>query len=394
MRKISADKVFTISGELIDDAVLICDNDGIILKIAERAEFDHSELEIYNGVLVPGFINAHCHLELSHMKAKVDTGSGLIDFIKSVVTKRNVEQEIIFDAIEKAEAEMLEAGIVAVGDISNVPDTFAQKSKGNLKYYSFVEFFDFLQNQNAEAEYEKYKAVYDALPLARGSKKSCVPHAPYSVSEKLFSLINEANKGDVKTISIHNQETPPENELFLHGSGGFVDFYGQFGISLNSFQPNGRPSIHYALEQMDSIHRTLFVHNTLTTANDIKFAQNWNPNVFWASCPNSNLYIENNLPNYNVFIDACAKVCLGTDSLTSNWQLSILSEMQAIAKYQSYVSDEILLTWATLNGALALGFEDELGSFEVGKKPGINLLYGYEAGSRLISDKTLVKRLI
>jgi cytosine/adenosine deaminase-related metal-dependent hydrolase len=328
------------------------------------------------------------------MKAKVDTGTGLIDFIKSVVTKRNVEQDIIFDAIEKAEAEMLEAGIVAVGDISNVPDTFTQKSKGNLKYYSFVEFFDFLQNQNADAEFEKYKAVYDALPLAAGSKKSCVPHAPYSVSEKLFSLINEVNKGEVKTISIHNQETPPENELFLHGSGGFVDFYGQFGISLNSFQPNGRPAIHYALQHMDSMHRTLFVHNTLTTENDIRFAQNWNPNIFWASCPNANLYIENSLPNYNVFIEAGAKVCLGTDSLTSNWQLSILCEMQAIARYQSYVSDELLLTWATLNGALALGFEEELGSFEVGKKPGINLLYGYEEGNRLIGDKTRVKRLI
>ena len=394
MRKISADKVFTNNGQFVDNLALICDNEGKILKIADRSDFDHSELEIYSGVLVPGFVNTHCHLELSHMKAKVDTGTGLIDFIKSVVTKRNVEQEIIFDAIEKAEAEMLEAGIVAIGDISNVPDTFTQKSKGNLKYYSFVEFFDFLQNQNADAEFEKYKAVYDALPLAAGSKKSCVPHAPYSVSEKLFSLINEVNKGEVKTISIHNQETPPENELFLHGSGGFVDFYGQFGISLNSFQPNGRPAIHYALQHMDSMHRTLFVHNTLTTENDIRFAQNWNTNVFWASCPNANLYIENSLPNYNVFIEAGAKVCLGTDSLTSNWQLSILCEMQAIARYQSYVSDELLLTWATLNGALALGFEDELGSFEVGKKPGINLLYGYEEGNRLIGDKTRVKRLI
>ena len=394
MRKISADKVFTNNGQFVDNLALICDNEGKILKIADRSDFDHSELEIYSGVLVPGFVNTHCHLELSHMKAKVDTGTGLIDFIKSVVTKRNVQQEIIFDAIEKAEAEMLEAGIVAIGDISNVPDTFTQKSKGNLKYYSFVEFFDFLQNQNANAEFEKYKAVYDALPLAAGSKKSCVPHAPYSVSEKLFSLINEVNKGEVKTISIHNQETPPENELFLHGSGGFVDFYGQFGISLNSFQPNGRPAIHYALQHMDSMHRTLFVHNTLTTENDIRFAQNWNTNVFWASCPNANLYIENSLPNYNVFIEAGAKVCLGTDSLTSNWQLSILCEMQAIARYQSYVSDELLLTWATLNGALALGFEEELGSFEVGKKPGINLLYGYEEGNRLIGDKTRVKRLI
>jgi cytosine/adenosine deaminase-related metal-dependent hydrolase len=394
MRKISADKVYSISGEFLDNTVVVTDNTGVILKIADRSEFDKTELEIYNGVLVPGFVNAHCHLELSHMKAKVDTGTGLIDFIKSVVTKRNVEQEIILEAIEKAEQEMLDAGIVAVGDISNVPDTFSQKSKGNLKYYSFVEFFDFLQNQNAVAEYEKYKAVYDALPLAPGSKKSCVPHAPYSVSEKLFALINEANSGEIKTISIHNQETPPENELFLKGSGAFVDFYGQFGISLDSFQPNGRPAIHYALQNMDSRHRTLFVHNTLTTADDIRFAQNWNPNVFWASCPNANLYIENSLPNYNLFIETAAKVCLGTDSLTSNWQLSILSEMQAIAKYQSYVTDEILLSWATLNGAQALGFDDELGSFEVGKKPGINLLYGFESQERIIGDTTRVKRLI
>jgi cytosine/adenosine deaminase-related metal-dependent hydrolase len=180
----------------------------------------------------------------------------------------------------------------------------------------------------------------------------------------------------------------------MQGSGGFVDFYGQFGISLNSFQPNGRPAIHYALQNMDSRHRTLFVHNTLTTADDIRFAQNWNPNVFWASCPNANLYIENNLPNYSFFLETDAKVCLGTDSLTSNWKLSILSEMQAIAKYQSYITDETLLSWATLNGALALGFEDELGSFEVGKKPGINLLYGFEDSSRIITDNTIVKRLV
>jgi hypothetical protein len=108
----------------------------------------------------------------------------------------------------------------------------------------------------------------------------------------------------------------------------------------------------------------------------------------------ANLYIENNLPNYSFFLETDAKVCLGTDSLTSNWKLSILSEMQAIAKFQSYITDETLLSWATLNGALALGFEDELGSFEVGKKPGINLLYGFEDSSRIITDNTIVKRLV
>lgn len=394
MRKISADKVYTISGEIINNGVVVTDSEGKILKIGQRSEFDSSELEIYKGAIVPGFVNTHCHLELSHMKDKVDTGTGLIDFIKGVVSKRAVEQEIILDAIEKAEEEMLSAGIVAVGDISNVPDTFVQKSKGNLRYYSFVEFFDFLQNQNATTEFEKYKAVYDALPLAAGSNKSCVPHATYSVSEKLFALINEANKGQIKTISIHNQETPPENELFLYGTGAFVDFYGQFGISLSDFQPNGRPAIHYALQQMDSMHRSLFVHNTLTSADDIRFAQKWSSNVYWATCPNANLYIENSLPKYAVFLETDAKVTIGTDSLTSNWQLSVLSEMQTIAKFQSYVPDETILKWATLNGAEALGFEDELGSIEVGKKPGINLLYNTEPSERLISALTKVKRLI
>jgi cytosine/adenosine deaminase-related metal-dependent hydrolase len=394
MRKISADKVYTVSGAVIEKGVVVVDNDGKILEISTRDKFDSTELEIHEGVLIPGLINTHCHLELSHMIGKVDTGTGLIDFIKGVVSKRNVEHEIILEAIDKAEKEMLDGGIVAVGDISNVTDTFAQKNKGNLRYYTFVEYFDFLQNQDAQREFDKYKAVYDQLELKNGSKKSCVPHAPYSVSEKLFSLINEANKDEISTISIHNQETPPENELFLHGSGGFVDFYGAFGINMNNFKPNGRTAIHYALEQMDSRHRTLFVHNSLTTTDDIRFAHRWNPKTYWATCPNANLYIENRMPLYKNFLDTDAKVTIGTDSLTSNWSLSILSEMQTIARFQSYVSDETILKWATLNGAEALGFEADLGSLEIGKKPGINLLYNFDKDSRLLNQNTKIKRLV
>ena len=394
MRKISADIVYTISGSPITEGVVVLDSNGKILSVGNRRDFDSTELEIYQGVLVPGFVNTHCHLELSHMKSKVNTGTGLIDFIKGVVSQRAAEAELIQEAIENAEAEMLAGGIVAVGDISNVPDTFVQKSKGNLRYYSFVEFFDFLQNQNAQVEFDKYKAVFDALPLAKGSFKSCVPHAPYSVSEKLFALIKEVNSGNTSTISIHNQETPPENELFLKGSGGFVDFYGQFGIDMSTFKPNGKSAIHYAIEHMDNNHRTLFVHNTLTTVDDISFAQNWNSEVYWATCPNANLYIENNLPNYKSFLDTNAKVTIGTDSLTSNWQLSILSEMQAIARFQSYVPTETILRWATLNGAEALGFDAELGSIEAGKTPGINLLYNTNGSNNLLGEDTRVIRLV
>ena len=117
-----------------------------------------------------------------------------------------------------------------------------------------------------------------------------------------YALINELNSDDC-TVSIHNQETPPENELFYTKSGGFIDFYNAFGFSLDQFEAIGKGSIYYALEHMNPNNKTLFVHNTLTTIEDINAAQNWSENVYWATCPNANLYIENRLPNYQNFID-------------------------------------------------------------------------------------------
>lgn len=393
MRKIAADLILPVSLKPIRKGVIIVDEEGKVLKIDDQRNYNPADLEIYEGVIVPGFVNAHCHLELSHMKGKVDTGKGLIPFITDVVTKRAASTDEISEAIAKAEKEMIENGIVAVGDISNVTDTFSQKAKGNLRYYTFVEFFDFLQDKSASTEFEKFKAVFDELELAEGSQKSLVPHAPYSVSKKLFQLLNEANDKNNLTISIHNQELTAENDLFLSKTGGFIDFYNSFGVSLDNFEATGKTAIYYALANMNPNHKTLFVHNTKSSIEDIRAAQAWgNDNVYWVTCPNANLYIENSLPDYRHFIDTNANLTIGTDSLTSNWQLCILEEMKTIAKYQSYIPFDMMLRWATLNGAEALGFDDTLGSIEVGKKPGLNLL---NLGKDLkLSANTTVKKLI
>ncbi len=393
MHKFSADRVFPVSSAPIEKGVLITDDAGQILAIERREQHDPASLQILPGVLIPGFVNTHCHLELSHMKGKVHTGTGLIPFITGVVTQRNAAAEVIADAIEQAERDMLAGGIVAVGDISNAPDTFAVKAKGRLRYYTFVELFDFLQEAGSDKTMADGTAVYEQIELAAGSRRAMVPHAPYSVSTSLFQKIRDFNPASGITISIHNQETPPENELFLHKTGGFIDFYGKFGISLDVFQATGQPSIYYALEHLNPQQRTLFVHNTLTTRDDIRAAQSWSEQVYWASCPNANLYIENRLPDYQAFLDTDGRVTIGTDSLTSNWQLSVLEEIKTIARYQSYVPFETLLQWATLNGAQALGFDDTLGSFEVGKKPGVLSLQGLNAGGRLGGD-AWVERLI
>lgn len=391
LRKITADCIYPVSSIPQENGVVVVDDTGRIVALDHRDNFDPTELEYYPGVIVPGFINTHCHLELSHMKGKVNTGTGLIPFITGVVTQRDAVAEVIQAAIAQADAEMAAGGIVAVGDISNVPDTFFQKSKSALRYYTFVEMFDFLQEENAQATFDRYQQVYETLELPAGHRKAVVPHAPYSVSKKLFQLINAENAGQQATISIHNQETPPENQLFLDGKGAFLDFYGKFGISLAEFEPNHLSSIYYLLENADPAHRTLFVHNTLTTVADILAAQAWSAHTYWCTCPNANLYIENRLPYYQHFLDTGARVTIGTDSLTSNWQLSVLEEMKTIARLQSYVPFETLLQWATLNGAQALGFEEELGSIEPGKRPGLNVLN--LGADRRLRAETQVKRV-
>lgn len=370
MNKYTADLIFTLTGEPLKEHVITTGEDGEILNIDALSNHDSGSVKVYKGIITPGFVNTHCHLELSHMKGLVDTGTGLLEFIGNVVKYRDFPQDQIQDAIEKADQEMYDEGIVAVGDISNKIDTAQTKRKSKINYYTFVEMFDFMQSSMTEATIDQYKSVFNGHSDEDGNKKCFVPHAPYTVSEGLYEYIRNENY-QYDTVSIHNQETPHEDELFLKKTGGFIDFYNNFGFSLDKFDATGKSSIHTAMSYMNAMVKTLFVHNTMTTAEDIAKAHDWNYRTYWATCANANLYIENRLPNYQAFLDQNAKMTIGTDSLTSNWQLSILEEMKTINKYKSFIPFETLITWACKNGAEALGYEDNFGTIEIGKRPGL-----------------------
>ena len=397
----TADYVFPITSAPIKNGVVAVEADGTIAAVLDPASPTYSAPasapEKHAGILIPGFINTHCHLELSHLVGKSQTGKTLLPFLVDVVTMRASDPAEIAAAIARWDAYMWEQGIQAVGDISNALDTAAVKDRSPIRYYTFVEMFDFLQAERAQASYEGYKAVYDGQSTAGGNRKSAVPHAPYTVSDPLYGLINATNTGG-ETVSIHSEETPAEEELFRDGTGPFHPFFAGFGASIADFQPTGKSSIHHAISRMDPTKRTLFVHNTLTDAEGIRAASEWGQNgVYFATCPNANLYIENRLPRYDVFLAEGAKVTIGTDSLTSNWQLSVLEELRTISRYQSYVPFADLLRWATINGAEALQFDDELGSLETGKKPGVLVLTdleGTEPADFRIGNATQVRRIV
>ncbi|MEM9528151.1 MAG: amidohydrolase family protein, partial [Bacteroidota bacterium] len=375
----TADYLYPITSPPIKNGIIGLDEEGRITEILNPASptfiAPAAAPKKHTGILIPGFINTHCHLELSHLVGKSQTGKTLLPFLVDVVTMREMPQEAIDQAIIAQDRYMWQQGIQAVGDICNKTDTAAVKRSSPIRYYSFVEMFDFLQPERAEASFAGYKEVYDQQAgTASGNAKSAVPHAPYTVSDPLYSLINSVNDG-TETVSIHNQETVAEDELFLTGGGAFEAFFAGFGASLDHFKATGQGSLFHALQHLDPRNRTIFVHNTLTTAKGVRAATEWGKNgVFWATCPNANLYIENRLPRYDMFLAEDAKVTVGTDSLTSNWQLSILEELKTISKYQSYVPFATLLEWATINGAEALQFAQDLGSLEVGKTPGLLVL--------------------
>ncbi len=376
----------------LENAVVITDENGKIQAIDAVENHDAASIQFFDGIIVPGFINSHCHLELSHLQGVAQTGTGLIGFITQVIQNRNHPQEVIQAAIEREEKNMIDNGIVAVGDISNTTDSFFQKQKEHLFYYTFVEYFDMFQKERTASIIEQYDSVFHKLTTTEKNKISKVPHAPYSVSEQLFSYLIEQQQA--KTISIHNQETRAENELFLKKTGDFIAFYAQFDLQTTEIPNTNHASIYYALKFLHQKNKNLFVHNTLTVKEDIEAAhqQLGKENVFWATCPNANLYIENQLPNYRNFIETNAQVCIGTDSLTSNWKLNILEEMKTILKYQSYLSFEEVLTWATLNGAKALGFDAVLGSIEVHKMPGLVWIDNIENG--MLTNQSSSKRII
>ena len=333
-----------------------------------------ADAEWFDGVISPGFINCHCHLELSHMKGHIPKHTGLVDFVLKVVNERHYEEAEILSAVAKAEDEMLQNGIVAVGDICNNTITIPQKKKGRLHYHNFIEASGF-PPAVAELRFKRAKDLYDEYASGLPAN-SIVPHAPYSVSPDMFSMINSFPGNELLTI--HNQEIAAENELFEKGSGDLTRLYQTMGIDISFFRPSGKSSLQTCLPYLNSATTLLLVHNVCTTAEDLRFitsqTSSLRPQTFICLCPNANLYISNLLPDIGLLLQYGCDMVLGTDSLASNDQLSILEEMKTLQKNFPALELSTLLKWATSSGAKALHTEKQLGGFEKGKKPGIVLV--------------------
>ena len=385
------------------DNVLIADEKGKIERIVNIKDAGEN-IQQLDGILTPGFINCHCHLELSHMKGLVPTQTGLVDFIFKVVNERHFPEEEILDAIAKAEDEMLANGIVAVGDICNNILTIPQKQLQRLAYYNFIEVSGWIPSV-AQVRFERSLGYYHSFKQLQTPnpkpQTALSPHAPYSVSDELWQLMSPYFENN--TVTIHNQETNFEDDLFKKGKGDFTRMYGMMNMDTSFFQPTGKSSLQSYLHKLDKAKQVILVHNTFTKEEDVAFVslepayqtdrlgvRSWD--FFYCLCMNANQYIEQAIPPINMFRKNNCQLVIGTDSLASNWSLSVMDELKTIAKHFPAIPLNELLQWATINGAKALQMDAILGSFEKGKKPGVLILEHLE--NNRLGKKSSVKRLI
>jgi aminodeoxyfutalosine deaminase len=388
MRKIHATYLIDATGSIVRDKVVFLNDEGTIEAVKTFDEQVSEDTEHYEGLLCPGFINAHCHLELSYLKSKISPQKGLVSFISEVLKIRNDESPEAVEAMHDAEQEMIENGIVAVGDISNDTLSFYLKSKNNLRYHTFIECFG-LNAQRANDYFFQSKKILDEACHKRLAA-SISPHAPYSMSDELFQKIFSFGDHHSKFFSFHNQESPEENKFFRGEKNEFEAFYKSFGFQLP--RRRAATSLQANLPLFPKNKKLLLVHNTFSSKEDLEWATKEYPNLYFCFCPSANLYIEDALPSFKNFIPYESRLCIGTDSLASNDQLSLLNEMKIIQRHEPFISTQQLITWATKNAADFYEWND-LGSIELGKRPGFNLIIGLDHQFNF-TEKSAIKRLL
>ncbi len=384
MRKIGANYIFTAvrSKPWIKNGYLVFDDNGTVLQISGdfEAENEPAGLEFYSGYMIPGLVNAHLHLELSYLRQKKDKFDGLHDFVAYMAQKDNADNDEKVKASKFYDGLMYDRGVVLAADIMNSDLTLEIKKESRIKYVNFAEVYG-LNPDVAEGR------IDSAITLQQKFNGNNLiawlsPHSTYSLSTDLYGLLRQKLSNQPVT-TIHFLEGRYEKLLFSGKPSEFKEVLKTFSEDLP--YRNWGSAVDFAITLTDEIPTVFFVHNTFADKNDLAAIAKKIKNPYFVLCPSSNLNVESRLPDYKVFSGFENKLLVGTDSLATNDDLDIVKEINLLL--QAGFNEETVLYAATLNGAKALAFEKDYGSFEKGKKPGAVILQ--KSDGKFVFEKTI-----
>ena len=363
--------VLPITAPPIVDGVVAVDN-GRITYAGPRASAPRcAEVDLGDALLLPGLVNAHCHLELTAMRGFLEDLDFRSWILRLTTAKRTVlSRDMLLDAARYGIEEGLRHGITSYGDTCDSGVAFDAMRECGVRGVMYQEVFgpDPAQYGSAIAE---LRAKIDHLSPQETSlvRIGVSPHAPYTVSDALFGAVADYAKRGSLPIAIHIAESQLEQDLVVRGNGAFAEGLRARGIAV---APRSRSSIEL-LESLGVLAtRPLLIHCIRVDEADVALIAASHSPV--AHCPASNAKLGHGIAPLATLLEAHVTVGLGSDSLASNNRMDILEEARLAVLFQRALRGQFgelaapaALFLATLGGAQALGIDREVGSLEPGK---------------------------
>jgi 5-methylthioadenosine/S-adenosylhomocysteine deaminase len=380
MKILSAKYVLPISAEPFEDGAVAVEKDKI-LAVGKRAEiiktFPGAAHENFGeAAILPGFVNAHSHLEIAAMRGFLDEFDG--DFYAWLITLTKTRAEKLTDEdIEIAAAfgalEGARAGVTCFGDIGRFGKAgFEALKKNGLRGILFQETEFSPGNEKAEEDFARLNEKFLELRETETAlvKVGLSPHSPYTVSEKLFEKIAHYAIDENIKITVHAAESDEEQNLLVSGEGFFLEIYRRYNLVWCA--PNCTP-VEYLAKIGVLEAKPLLAHCVKVSDDDIDLIIESDSRI--AHCPKSNAKFGHGIAPLEKFLDKKIKTGFGSDSMASNNTCDILEEARFAtlaartrADRQRFLSAAEIIETATLGGARALGLDAETGTIEAGKQ--------------------------
>lgn len=354
---------------------LVAIENGCIADIRTARSSDRADEDFGDAIIVPGFVNAHTHLELTLHHNRVAFAGTFAGWLAALLKIRETEDldAMMREARPMGLRQSIEAGVTTIGDIGSQHDAMEDWWRSPINVVGFREVLGIgpmtqsINPRSAERVIQdiegfESRAETDGPIHAIG----LTPHSPYSVTLEAFRhAANHADK-TARPVTTHVAETLEEVELLRDGTGPIRDFLETLDLWDGSFQVPGCSPIAYldGLGFLDC--RPLLVHANYVSDDDMDRIASSNASV--AFCPRSHAFFQHTRHRYVDMLRRGINVCLGTDSLASNDTLSLLDEARFLRSRDSTIDSEQLLRMATLNGSQALGLAGRTGSIESGKQ--------------------------
>lgn len=356
-----------VSGPAIENGALYVRN-GLISDVGDArsifTKYPSAEVETYpNSVLLPSWVNAHCHLELSAYHNQITEFTDFVDWVRQLIALRSqTDRSVVLEYANQAAKTLNKSGCALVGDVTNGDLLREDSLDDGPERVVFYEILGFDPDRAFEIFDSARIKIQDENPSAK-----LVPHAPYSTSAQLMKLI----AGSQGITCIHLAESAQESELIQFGSGLFRDFLEERGVWPEEWLPPQMSPIQYLDHQRIFDHQSLLVHCVQANQDDLKSIKNKSAMV--CLCARSNDLLHVGQMPLDEYIQENIPVAIGTDSLASNIDLDMNNEIYYISKQFNNLNARDLIQMATLNGAIALGKDKEYGSLDRGKKARFNI---------------------